>query len=317
MKYIVSLVIVITLFSCKNNKKSLTGDQHVETDEFYEAYEKLKLPFIVSDTNFTKFADTNTISYQIFTQFVPDSIFNTPFGKDRKFTIHPIGKIIQNQKEAYFATLVNSKTRSAVYLSVFDKNMFKVSMPLVVSNEDESVTTASIDAKLTIVINKEWTVKNDSYYNRTIYAFNNVGIFTTVLTETNEERSAQTAVLNNLDTLPKKYKYSGNYAKGDKNFLIIRDGSALDEYRFFVQFTNGREEDLCGGELKGQFKMTSEKDGVFTGPGDPCVLNFSFSGNQVKVKETGSCGNYRGIKCFFDDTYTKKKETKTTATKKK
>lgn len=316
-KYIVPLVTVIILLSCKNNKKSLAGDQHVETDEFYEAYEQLKLPFIVSDTSINKFTDTSTISYKIFTQFVPDSIFNTPFGKDRKLTIHPIGKIVDNQKEAYFATLVNSKSRTAVYLSVFDKNKFKVSMPLVVSNEDEDVTTASIDKKLTIVVNREWTIKNDSYYNRTIYAYNNVGIFTTVLTETNEESSAKTAFLNTLDTLPKKFKYSGDYKKGDKNFVVIRDGNTPNQYRFFVHFTNGKEDDPCEGELKGQFVMSSEKEGSYTGAGDPCILNFSFSGNQVKVKETGSCGNYRGIKCFFDDTYTKKRESRATSGKKK
>ncbi len=317
IKYIVTLVIVMCLFACKNNKKSLSGDQHVETDEFYGAYEKLKLPFIVADTSFKKFTDTNTISYQIFTQFVPDSIFNTPFGKDRKLTIHPIGKIVQNGKESYFTTLVTSKTRSAVYLSVFDKNKFKVNMPLVINDDDETVTTASIDQKLTIVINKEWLDKNDIYYNRTIYAYNNVGIFTTVLTETNEERSPETALLNPLDTFPKKYKYSGDYTKGNKNFLSIRDGRTADEYRFFVHFTNSDEDEPCGGELKGLFKMTSEKGGVYTLAGDPCVLNFNFTGSQVKVKETGSCGNYRGIKCFFDDTYTKKKETKPSSKKNK
>ena len=36
----------------------------------------------------------------------------------------------------------------------------------------------------------------------------------------------------------------------------------------------------------------------------------------VKVKENGSCGNNRGIKCFFNDTYTKKKEAKPASKKK-
>jgi hypothetical protein len=34
------------------------------------------------------------------------------------------------------------------------------------------------------------------------------------------------------------------------------------------------------------------------------------------MKEEGSCGNHRDIKCFFEDTYTKKKEIKSKTKKK-
>lgn len=314
--FLVLTFILLAVFGCKDKKK-LSGNQHVEADEFFNAYDKLKLPFSVSDTNITDVADTDTISYAIFTQFVPDSIFNNPFGKDRKLTIHPVGKIEQKGKETYFTTLVDGKNGTAVYLSVYDKGKFTANMPLVVSNDDEKVTTASIDNKLTIVINKEWTIKNDIYYNRIIYAYNNVGIFTTVLTETNEDRRAEKTLSNPLDTFPRKYKYSGDYVKGSKNIVSIRDGKKPDEYLFFVYFENGSEDDPCGGELRGMMKMVSEKAAVFQGNSDPCKLDFSFTGNEVRVKETGSCGNYRGIKCFFNDTYTRRKEIKTSGKKNK
>lgn len=314
-KYLILAIVLVSLFACKNKKK-LSGNQHVETDEFFSAYDNLKLPFNVSDTNMQQVGDTNTISYAVFTQFIPDSIFNNPFGKDRKLTIHPIGKIEQKGKESYFATLVNGKNASAIYLSVYDKNKFTASMPLVVTNDDEKVTTAAIDKKLSIIVNKEWTIKDDIFYNRIIYAYNNVGIFTTVLTETNEDRRAEKTVSNPLDTFPKKYKYSGDYMKGSKNIVSVRDGKKPNEYLFFVYFENGSEDEPCGGELRGMMKMVSEKAAVYQGETDPCKLDFTFSGNQVKVKETGSCGNYRGIRCFFNDTYTKKKETRAVAKKK-
>jgi hypothetical protein len=189
-------------------------------------------------------------------------------------------------------------------------------MPLVVTDDDEKVTTASIDKKLTIVINKEWTIKDDIYYNRVIYAYNNVGVFTTVLTETNTDRRAGKVITNPLDTFPKKYHFSGDYLKGNKNIVSIRDGKNPDEYLFFVYFESGNEEEQCGGEIRGMMKMVSDKAGIFKGDGDPCQLNFDFTTNSVVVKETGSCGNYRGIKCFFNDTYTKKKETKASVKKK-
>lgn len=308
-------IILVSLFACKEKKK-LSGNQHIEAAEFFNAYDDLKLPFTVSDTNIKAVADTNTISYAIFTQFISDTIFNNPFGKDRKFVIHPIGKYEEKGKETYFATLVAGKTTSAVYLSVYDKNKFIATMPLVTEDEDEKVTTASIDKKLSISINKEWTIKDDIFYNRMIYAYNNVGIFTTVLSETNEDRRAEKTVTNPLDTFPKKYKYSGDYVKGNKNLVSVRDGKKPNEYLFFVYFENGNEEEPCGGELRGRMTMVSEKLGVYQGEGDPCKLDFSFAGNKVTVKESGSCGNFRGIKCFFNDTYTKKKEVKATIKKK-
>lgn len=310
-KYLVAVIIILaSILACKSKKTPDTAkiSPHTETNEFFESYKKLKLPFSVSDTNITA-ADTNTISYPVFTQYVPDSIFNNPFGKNRKLSIHPIGKIEQKGKETYFATLVNDKNHSAVYLLVYDKKKITASKPLVISgNDDNSINSASIDPKLSIVINREWTVKNDHFYKRTIYAYNTAGIFTTVLTETNENRDAVSGVLNPLDTFSKKFKYSGDYTKGSKNSLFIRDGKKTGEYLFFVHFESENQDEPCKGELKGSLKMVSDKSGIYNGNGDPCVLNISFTANTAKVKETGSCGNYRGIKCFFDDTFARKKE---------
>ncbi|HEX8462803.1 MAG TPA: hypothetical protein VF623_15315 [Segetibacter sp.] len=305
-----SLVILLVLFACKNNK-TLKGDKPVGATQFFDAYEKLKLPFTVTDSTLKEAGDTNTISYTIFTQFISDTIFNKPFGKERKLTIHPVGKFEQKGKESYFVTLVNSKNLSALYLSVYDSNKHMATLPLLATNPgDGTINTATIDNKLSIILSKDWTVKNDPFYNRTIYAYNNVGIFTTVLTETNDQQKGSGGILNPLDTFPKLRKYSGDYTKDAKNVVYIRDGNAPDTYLFFVHFDNEKEDDPCDGELRGQLKMNSEKTGVYTGTGDPCVLDFSFKNNQVQVKETGSCGNYRGIRCFFNDTYTKRKRLK-------
>jgi len=311
-----SLVLLLTMFAC-NNKKSLNGEKPVDAPEFFGAYDKLELPFSVTDSTIKTVGDTNTISYPIFTQFIPDTIFNNPFGKDRKLTIHPIGKIEEKGKETYIATYVNSKNLSAIYLSVYDSNKHMASLPMIITNTgDGTVNTATIDKKLTITISKDWLVKNEPYFNRNIYAYNNVGIFTTVLTETNDQQRGEAGILNPFDTFPKLYKYSGDYRKNEKNVVYIRDGKTPDTYLFFVHFDNEDEEEQCGGELKGQFTMNTEKTGVYSGNGDPCGIDFSFKGNGVQVKENGSCGNYRGIRCFFNDTYTKKKEAKTSSKKK-
>lgn len=310
MKYVLTVIILLSVIACKSKKKTDIV-QHTETNNFLELYPKLVLPFNVTDSNLTETADTNTVSYPDFTQLVPDTVFNNPFGKNRKLSIHPVGKIEQKGKESYYVTLASDKSISAIYLLVFNKNKFVVSMPLVINKDDNIVNSASIDKKLSIVVNKEWTIKNEPFYIRTIYAYNNAGVFTTVLTETNEDRSAGRVILNPLDTFPKKNKYSGDYVKGDKNVLFVRDGKTANQYLFYVRFqTDNQDEEPCVGELKGALKMVSDKAGIYSGNGDPCVLNLTFTGNEVKVKETGSCGNYRGIKCFFNDTYVRKKPVK-------
>lgn len=313
------IVILVSILGCKSKKEKNATDisAMTETNKFFGAYKKLRLPFNVADTNMKQKTDTNTISYSLFTKFVPDSVLNNPFGKNRKLSIYPLGKIEQKGKETYLATLVRDKKEAAIYISVYDKEKIIVSMPLVVAGDGpDIISSAFIDSKLSIGINKEWTVKNERYYKRTIYVYNNSGVFTTVLTETNEEHNVVSGGVNPLDTFPKRFKYSGDYVKGKKNALFIRDGKKTGEYMFFVHFESQIQDETCGGELRGSFKMVSDKAGIYNDNGDQCVLNLSFTTNQVKVKETGGCGNYRGIKCFFNDTYTKKKEAKAPLKKK-
>lgn len=319
-KYLLVVMMLLLICACKSKKnnnsdKQNTTDKQTESTKFFATYPKLKLPFTVTDTSITNLPDTNIISYPVFTQFIADTIFTNPFGTNRKLSIYAIGKVEQKGKESYFVTLVKDKNNSAVYLSVYDKKNFTASMPLVNSSEDKINNAASIDTKLSIVVNKNYTVKDELFYKRTIYAYNTAGAFTTVLTETNEDRAGN-AALNPLDTFPKRNKYSGDYVKGSKNVLFIRDGKTAGQYLFYVHFETEDKDDPCSGELKGSLKMISDKAGVYTGNTDPCVLNMTFETNEVKVKETGSCGNYRGIKCFFNDTYTKKKQPKVLVKKK-
>lgn len=64
------------------------------------------------------------------------------------------------------------------------------------------------------------------------------------------------------------------------------------------------------GELKGEFKMKDATAAIYSQGGDPCIIDFNFEGKNITLKEKGSCGNRRGMQCFFDDTFTKKQETK-------
>jgi len=308
----VVLLLLSLLLGCNNKKVSLHGDQAVELKDFLEGFPELKLPFLVSDTSINSVGDTGTIDQTIFNQFIPDTVFITPFQKKKDFTIHPIGAYKNGKKETYLLVAAKNKSKQAVYVIVFNENnKYSAFMPLAVSSGSKGViTSSSIDKRLNIGVNKEWKKDEVNYYERNVYGYNNVGMFTLILNETNDLAKNTAKEINPLDTFPKNNKFSGDYYKGSKNLVSLRDGKTEGNYLFYIHFENDDEE-KCGGELRGELTLTSPTTAIFRENGDPCVIDFSLTGTQVKVKEQGSCGNYRGIRCFFNDTYTKKKEPRT------
>ena len=295
----------------------MQGEDQVEFNDFINAFPETKLPYAIVDTNLNNLPDTSTISAAIFNRFIPDTIFIMPFGKERKLKIEPLARFTDKGKETYLVTQVSSKSLKAVYLVVLNnKNEYAAFLPLVTTATDKGiVTTASIDKKMGVTIADEWKANETDFYQRNTYAYNNVGLFSLVLNETNDFSIKPTKEVNPIDTFPKKNKLSGDYFNGSTNLMSLRDGKDAQTYRLYIHFEN-EDEDKCGGELRGLLSMTSATTGIFKENNDPCVIDFVFTGRQVKFKEQGSCGNYRGIRCFFNDTYTKKKEI-TLAKKKK
>ncbi|HVZ24628.1 MAG TPA: hypothetical protein VG842_01150, partial [Sediminibacterium sp.] len=129
--------------------------------------------------------------------------------------------------------------------------------------------------------------------------------FMLILNDSNEGQD-HSAIINPIDTLPRKNKFSGDYIEDKRNFIAIRDTKSPAVYAFFIHFE--KDNGACTGELKGEMKLNSPNSAQFTENGDPCVIDFHFDGRDVTLKERGSCGNHRGIKCYFDDTFTKKRE---------
>ena len=127
------------------------------------------------------------------------------------------------------------------------------------------------------------------------------------MSDGNENTVKNNTIINPIDTLPQKNKFSGNYVKNNKNFIAIRDGKTSKLYHFFIHFENN---DNCTGELKGTLKMISEEKGIYKEIGEPCGIEFIFKNNEITFKENGKCGNKRGIQCYFDDTYPLQKKHK-------
>ncbi|MEO8117150.1 MAG: hypothetical protein ABI653_05820 [Bacteroidota bacterium] len=306
------LATLCTLFffsSCKNDEVSLSGDTQVSMDAFSKAFQPLKLPMRIADTSLQNAGDTATISYAAISGIVPDSVFQTfKKGKDKtqKITFHAIGKKESETDNFYLLTMKQGKNIDLVVF-VFDKDKkFAACQDLLQKNNpDDYAHNVLVTSEPAFIISREKKGKdNTTLFSRNSWAYSaSTHSFITVMKDSNENPE-NIAVINPLDTLPQKNKYSGNYIEDKRNYISLRDGKDEHSYQFFIHFE--KNEGDCIGELKGIMKMTDSKNAIYQQNGDACVMDFRFEGKRIIVKERENCGNHRGIKCFFDDEYVKK-----------
>jgi len=307
---------LFVLMACGDKKTSLSGNVPVKAKDFQNAFADVKLPTTIYDTSLARLGDTSTISRTVLAQFVPDSALQQVVGKDKKIIFHPIGKINRDD-EQYFLIKVQHNKKNGLVVFVFDKEVkFMAAKELIAPDIDDAYSHAvNINKEPTFTISREKiTDENKMFYTRTGYAYIKEAGFMIAVNDSNEDTKRQDSIINPIDTFARKNPFSGDYVKDKKNFISLRDGKNPSTYRFFVHFekSNGN----CIGELKGEMTIKDQKTGQYTANGDPCVINFKFDGNDIRMKEEGTCGNHRDIKCFFDDIFTRKREPKPKSKKK-
>jgi hypothetical protein len=292
---------------CKDKKKvSLTGEEPVEVTDFIEFFPEVQLPFVVADSTLAKkVSDSLLISYSVFTQFVPDSTLKKDFNKVKP-KIYPLGRAKEKGKETYLFAKATQGTKRVAYLVTFNNDdKYLNTLRLVGSSGNYTHVYGSLDKKFQITTYRERkNADGENSFKRNVYIYNSASNdFTLILTEPNEELNED--VLNPIDTLSQKNKYTGDYPANKKNFISFRDGKNSSEILFFTHFEKGKGD--CVGELKGTARFVSSKKAVYKEAGNPCTLEFTFSPSSVYMKEVEGCGSYRDIRCFFEGTYPKKK----------
>ncbi len=303
------LVLLLFAFSCKNKKQQIAENQTVTAKYFFARFSKLKLPYDAADTSLAAIGDTTTLSYETLLQFIPDSALSFLLSKQKQpLQFHPVGKI-ENKFETYLLIKATSGKTTSLSAFLFDnKKNFINHLPLISNKTDDSyIHSVDINTEPTFVIMQDKTVNDKYSYSKHGYAYNTpTKSFIEVINASNEEDKERANIINPIDTLKKTFQYSGDYTKDKTNFISVRDGNIAGRYTFFIHFEKSNDD--CTGELKGTLLMVSANKAVFQQSGDPCLIDFTFEKNAVKVKERGSCGNHRGITCLFDDSYKKKKE---------
>ena len=310
-QFLLLLLGALLLAGCKPKKKPiLSGEYPVEVSDFIEFFQPLSLSYQVGDTILDKKdKDSLLISYKIFTEFVPDSVLRKVFGKGIKPKIYAIGKAAVPKAETYLLVKTVTPAKKVLFILAFDKKeQYLASIPVLVPDQKKATTqSVTIDRKYTITKTVQRKNPDASISEgKDVYVLNaDARNFMLIMTEALEDKV--TELINPIDTLPRKNKYSADYSSGKMNLVSVRDGRKSDRITFFIHIEKNNGE--CTGELKGEARWISSNLAEYRQDGDPCVMQFKFTSNSVSLKEEG-CGSRRGLNCSFDGSFARKKYVK-------
>lgn len=308
------IIAAISFVACGGKKKKkMTGDDVVNVEEFMEAYPALSLPFTYGDTSFpARENDSLRIAPEVLHQFIPDSVTQKAFGAASHPGYYPVGAIEAGNGERYLLTRGVDKERKVLLITAHDKNkQFVAGLPVIrlTRNTDVSISV-TIDSRLNISKDLTKTLPNGiEISGHDIFVLNKAAKnFSLIMTDSLGE--GFTELINPIDTLARKQKYSGDYGNGKMNLVSIRDGQREGRVHFFIHLEKNDKE--CVGELKGDAVFTSANVAEYRQGGDPCVLRFIFDKNSVSLEEVEGCGSRLGaLQCSFNGKYPRKKEKKT------
>jgi hypothetical protein len=309
MKRIGIVLIGFILWSCKGKK----DEKGFSYEKFAELFPAAQPTYQISDANLLGNKDTTVIRSAEFSKFISDSVKLKLFGKTGKVKYIALARVKAPGNTNYYIVKAVNGNKHVALLLPFTNDQYDAVFPLLVPDSDPTTTQVSSIDKSNAIIKSVSQKKpgGELREGRDVYQYvPDAKQFTLLLTN---PLNATVEVINPIDTLSKKNKFSGDYIKDKKNFVSIRDGRSARELLVFIHIEQGE----CSGEIKGSLLLTSSTSGVYRQNADPCQLSFQFSGNTVSVKEDGGCGSRRGLDCSFDGTFKKKKEAKPKSTKKR
>jgi hypothetical protein len=312
MRYLSNLLILLALIGCAETKTDLSGNTPLKINDFNAAFKNIDLPIRINDTNLVAFTDTVEIGRKALAQFLPDSVVDAIAPKVLKHaSIFTVGKI---EKETEYYLLLNNKDAKKQTVSVITFSKKNVFLGYQILTQFDLTQKGSQFYGKTLLINKEPTFlieenkldpEQGLTHEKKGWAYTEQG-FRLIYLDANI-KPAQKAIINPIDTLPTLNIYSGDYARDKKNFISLRDFGDANKYQFFLHFE--KKEGSCVGELKGLLNF-NKNQATYSEKGDPCTIQFTITGNIIKIKEDGNCGNHRNMTCYFNDSYDKKRKPK-------
>lgn len=245
------------------------------------------------------------INQALVQRYIPDSVYKNDFRGAGKPIFHSIGRISVKEGETYVVVRASYRSKVMAYLLCFDlEDSFRVSMPVLQLPADARYKNDfSVDRRHVMSKIRSRTARDGQLtYRKDAWVYNSAGVFTLVLTESNEPVDEE--VYNPIDTLPATRPLSGDYRLSGRDFLSIRDGRSDKRLTFFLHME--RNEGTCTGELRGELDLVTSNIAQYDRADDHCVLEFAFRRNSVTIRELSACGNRRSVRCKFSGTYRRK-----------
>lgn len=308
MSRILLLTLMFGLFAaCTNTSKPANDEDRVLTfKDFREFFPETATSYrLNADSLKHRIPDTFALKARVVKQFLPDTLAKGSFATADKLKFFPRA-YLKTEEQQLFVVEGTSKAGSVAWLCIYNKEGKFLQRHVVAKNTTGDKTSVGfvLDAKRNLKVTTETQRAPGQLSTREdVYATNADGSLALIMTNSNEPTNA--GLYNPIDTLPRKHKFSANYTSGEQNLVSIRDGETAKEFLFFIHFS--RDNGECVGEIDGVGRFTTATTGQFRDKHTSCIVDFKFSSGKVTIKETG-CGAYRGIKCFFEGAFIKKKK---------
>lgn len=296
------------LVSCGKKVKDVNQDENLESTDFIESFQERSLPVMFQKAELDKKeSDSFYVKSTVVDDFIPDSVFAPVLGKTKDVKFYRKGRYkAEDTKETYLFLLAERRKKKTVYLICFNpEDQFSAAMVLTENNMPQGVSEeAGIDKRLTVIKTRtSQSAEGKGYYKKSAYVYNTEGLFTLILTESNEPVQ-EAVVFNPIDTLPAKDPLSGDYKKDKRNFVSVRDGGKSGKLNFFIHIE--KPNGSCDGSMRGDMVQVKPKVYHYSKADDHCVLEFTFSGKKdLQVRELEACGNHRGVRCNFDGRFSR------------
>ena len=274
-----------------------------------EGFKKISPPYSLSDTFLLAIDDTATLQSPLVLSAISDSLKQSLFGSSENVKYTPLVQMDDKSSDSYLIVKATAGGKTAaIIIATPASGEGGIALPFLQPDNDPATQqTSTIDKSFTITRSVTRRIPDEvSVEGKDVYVFNrDAKNFTLIMTDQLDD--GNTALINPIDTLGQTHRFAGDYTKDKNNIVSIRDAPNAAEFNFFIHIEKGED---CIGELKGTALMTSSKTAVFRQGGNPCVMEFSFSGSNVSIKEAQGCGSQRSIGCTMDGTFSKKKASK-------
>jgi hypothetical protein len=306
-KLLLALLAICLLGACKSKHKKGPGDAFT-LEDFRQLFNNRALPYkLTPDSLKIQQADSLAIAPELLSQFLTDTLAKADYPAGTELKFFPLA-YFEGTEINYFVVKATGKTATTAYLCITDKKGHYLSrMPVaIVSGKGHPVKYFSVDSKQVLKITEEKELAGSRTSTKEeFYDIKADGKSMLMMTNSSGEAAAG-QIFNPIDSLAGKNKLSGDYEAGELSLVSIRDGNDPKSFQFFISFS--RESSGCKGELSGVGHFISANKGEYKDKETSCGISFQFSaGGRLSIKEIGGCGAYRGVRCFFEGNYSKKK----------